>query len=219
MEALMAKAATVQVKEGRRAILDAAARLLSSGGYASISLRDIADAAGMKAGSIYYHFSSKNEIVAEVIELGVRAVAEEVSRELEQVPNECAAVRLRIAIRGHLSALLRQHAYASANIRIYNELPEELRRRTHAARAQYDNMWRKLVAEYVAEGKLRDAVDPKMLRLLLIGAMNSTLEWYRPGGRLPIDALATSFAEIVLNGASADSRAEALRVTSLKPGR
>lgn len=201
----MAEAAGLQVKEGRRAILDAAALLLSRGGYASTSLRDIADAAGMKAGSIYYHFSSVNEIVGEVIERGVRAVAEEVARELERVPNACPEVRLRVAIRGHLSALLNQRAYAAANIRIYNELPEKLRRRSHAARLQYDRMWRKLIADYATEGELRDAVDPTVLRFVLLGTMNSTLEWYRPGGRLRIDALAASLAEIVLKGASEHS--------------
>jgi len=42
----------------RRQILDAAAKLLRQNGYASTSLRDIAAATGMKAGSLYYHFAS-----------------------------------------------------------------------------------------------------------------------------------------------------------------
>jgi AcrR family transcriptional regulator len=194
--------ATAEIKEGRRAVLDAAARLFSKHGYASTSLRDIAESAGMKAGSLYYHFSSKDEIVADVIELGVREVADEVAREVEHARNESPTARLRVAIRGHLRALLAQQAYASANIRIYNELPQKLRRRTHAARARYDGMWRRLIADCAAAGELRDDADPNVLRLLLIGAMNGALEWYKTGGRLEIDVLADSFAKIVFDGVS-----------------
>lgn len=188
-------------KDGRCAILDAAARLFSDRGYASTSLRDIAQAARMKAGSLYYHFDSKDEIVAEVIQLGVQAAADEVARQLGRAVSASPAARLRVAIRGHLRALLAQHTYASANIRIYSELPQKLRRRTRAARAGYDKIWRGLIAECAAAGELRDGADADVLRLLLIGAMNGALEWYRPDGRLKPDALADSIAEIVLGGA------------------
>jgi AcrR family transcriptional regulator len=201
MEATMTGNARVEGKEGRRAILDAAARLFSKHGYASTSLRAVAEAAGMKAGSLYYHFSSKDEIVAEVIELGVCAVANEVAREVERAHPEDPIARLRVAMRGHLRALLERHAYASANIRIYNELPQKLRQRTRAARASYDDIWRGLIADCAAARQLRDGVDSNALRLLLIGAMNGALEWYRPDGRLEADAIADSFAEIILSGA------------------
>lgn len=199
----MAVKQPVEIKEGRRAILNAAARLFSERGYAAANLRDIADAAGMKAGSVYYHFTSKDEIVAEVIELGIEAVAEEVRREMESEPAERPILRLRAAIRGHLRSLLELHAYTSANIRIYRELPERLRERSRAARARYDALWRDLLAECVAAGDLRPDVDLSVLRLFLIGALNGALEWRQPKGRLGIDALADEFADIVLKGAGA----------------
>ena len=189
-----------QIKEGRRAILDAAARLFRDGGYASTSLRDIADAAGMKAGSVYYHFASKDEIVAEVIELGVRAVAAEVDAELAKAA-VLPTARLRAAMRGHLRSILELHAYTSANIRIYSELPDALRRRADAVRTSYDDVWRGLIADCAAAGELRAGVDTSALRLLLIGAMNGALEWYRPGGRLSVDAVADTFADLILKGA------------------
>jgi AcrR family transcriptional regulator len=197
----MTEHAAIQIKQGRRAILDAAAGLFSERGYAATSLRDIAERAGMKAGSLYYHFSSKDEIVAEVIEFGVRAVGEEVASALERTPADRPVPRLRAAIGGHLRSLLELHAYSSANIRIYGELPEGLRARTHAARASYDAIWRRLIEDCAAAGQLRPGVDLSVLRLLLIGAMNGVLQWRQPKGRLDADALAEAFAEIVLFGA------------------
>ena len=58
----------------RRQILDAAAKLLRQNGYASTSLRDIAAATGMKAGSLYYHFASKEEIAETVMAEGIDLV-------------------------------------------------------------------------------------------------------------------------------------------------
>ena len=47
----------------RQHVLDCAARLFRMQGYAATSLRDIAAASGMKPGSLYYHFPSKEMIV------------------------------------------------------------------------------------------------------------------------------------------------------------
>ena len=55
----------------RQQILAVAATLFCARGYAGTSLRDIAAAAGMKAGSLYYHFASKEELTAEVLRIGV----------------------------------------------------------------------------------------------------------------------------------------------------
>ena len=50
----------------RRLILDHAARLLRGGGYHQTTLREIAEAVGIRKASLYYHFGSKEEIVEEV---------------------------------------------------------------------------------------------------------------------------------------------------------
>ncbi len=51
----------------RQSILHAAAGLFRQQGYAAVSLRDIAEAVGMKTGSLYYHFSSKESLVEEIL--------------------------------------------------------------------------------------------------------------------------------------------------------
>ena len=56
----------------RQSILHAAAGLFRQQGYAAVSLRDIAEAVGMKTGSLYYHFSSKESLVEEILSLGTQ---------------------------------------------------------------------------------------------------------------------------------------------------
>ena len=70
----------------RRQILNAAAKLLRRNGYASTSLRDIASATGMKAGSLYYHFASKEEIAETVMVEGIDLVRAAVKKALAARP-------------------------------------------------------------------------------------------------------------------------------------
>ncbi|WP_164135302.1 helix-turn-helix domain-containing protein, partial [Stenotrophomonas maltophilia] len=62
----------------RQQILDVAASLFRARGYTETSLRDIGAQVGMKAGSLYYHFASKEELAAEVLRIGVQRVHEAV---------------------------------------------------------------------------------------------------------------------------------------------
>jgi Transcriptional regulator len=59
-----------KVKNTREKILDAAAALFSRQGYNGTALRDIAAALDMKAGSLYYHFDSKEQLVLEIFKTG-----------------------------------------------------------------------------------------------------------------------------------------------------
>lgn len=52
-----------QAELTRAVILDAALRLFAEQGFAATSIRDIAAAAGLREGSLYYHFDSKAELL------------------------------------------------------------------------------------------------------------------------------------------------------------
>src|SRR3954466_11794070 len=102
-----------QPDDTRRQILDAAAKLLRRNGYASTSLRDIAAATGMKAGSLYYHFASKEEIAETVMAEGIDLVRAAVKQALVSRPAEADPLEnIEIAVRAHLQALHESGDYA-----------------------------------------------------------------------------------------------------------
>jgi TetR/AcrR family transcriptional regulator, cholesterol catabolism regulator len=91
----------------RRRILDAGAAALRRDGYAAVTLKDVAALAGLQAGSLYYHFGSKEEIVEEVLGLGVEGVARATREAVDALgPGADALARLRAAIAGHLRYVL-----------------------------------------------------------------------------------------------------------------
>jgi len=194
-------------KQGRKdatrsRILDAAARMFNENGFAATSLRDIAAAADMKAGSLYYHFDSKEDIVAEVLDLGIRNVHEAVEAAVAGLPgNSDSRRKIRTAIAAHLEALLAHGDYTSANIRIFGQVPAEVRKRNMAVRDAYEKLWLNLFEQAQADGTIRKDVNPNILKLFLLAALNSPVEWYRTD-RLPVAELARLLADYTLHGAA-----------------
>ncbi len=62
----------------REDIMLCAAHLMRDQGYAMTTLRQIADAADIKAASIYYHFASKDDLLLQVLDMGLNMVAKSV---------------------------------------------------------------------------------------------------------------------------------------------
>lgn len=185
---------------GRDGVLDVAARLFREQGYGSVSLRKIAEAAGIKAGSIYYHFGSKDEIVARVLDAGIQVVHESMRQAVSALPEGTGAEAiLRAAIGAHLRALLDVSDYSSANVRIFGQVPQSVRDANLHTRRAYEAEWDNLLSRLQADGALKREVDIRRLRLMLIGTLNATLEWFDPH-RGSAEALSRTYADVFLNG-------------------
>lgn len=185
---------------GRDGVLNVAARLFRDYGYGAVSLRRIAEAAGIKAGSLYYHFGSKDEIVVAVLDAGIEAVHDSMRQAVAALPPGTDAERvLRAAIGAHLRALLEVSDYSSANVRIFGQVPQPVRDANLPTRRAYEAEWDALLSRLRDQGALRGDVDIRRLRLMLIGALNATLEWFDPA-RGGADALARTYADVFLAG-------------------
>lgn len=184
----------------RQKVLAAAARCFRDKGYAATRLSDIADEAGMKAGSIYYHFESKEQMLEEVFEIGMQAVFEAVEAAVGGLgPAASYRDRLRAAIKAHMEQLLEQGDFTSANIRIFGQVPEDIQRRHLKIRRHYGDYWRDLLEAARAAGELRADADLSLVRMLLLGALNWSVEWYDPAKK-PAGAIADEMAEMLFRG-------------------
>ncbi len=186
--------------ETRQRILDAAARLFREAGYASVSLRGIAEAADMKAGSVYYHFKSKEEIILEVLNIGIERVCEAVELTFEEMRETSSASDLiSSGVRAHLQTLLRNTDYTSANVRIYGQVPENIRQDALVVRRKYEALWDEILSAAKAAGGIRPDVNLHIFRLMLIGSLNATLEWFDPD-QGSVEGLADNYTRIFTNG-------------------
>lgn len=168
-----------RVDNRREALLDAAARTFNLEGYASATIRDIATAAGMLPGSVYYHFSSKEELFLAVYEEGVKRTLEAVTAALDGQRDPWE--RLEAAVVAHTRAILDHSDYAAVVVSTLPQSDEKLLQRLTQLRDQYEAVFRRLVDEL----PLKRGVDRKFLRLGLIGALNWTQTWFKEGREPP----------------------------------
>ncbi|MCI5048120.1 MAG: TetR/AcrR family transcriptional regulator [Aquisalinus sp.] len=181
----------------RRRILDAAALLLAENGYKATTLRNVAEAAGLKAGSIYYHFPSKDHITVEVLNEGVQQVSKAVLDAVDAAEGASGKAVLRAALEAHLKALAEHSSYTRASIRCFSMVPEEIRRQTVYVRRAFDSQWLSILQKIQTSGDIHKDVNLKDLHLIILGTLNWTLEWQGAGEEERLQ-LADTLAKLIM---------------------
>lgn len=192
-----ARAALPAAEEtNRRAeLIRAAGRLFRAQGFEATTIRDIAAAVGMRSGSPFYHFKSKQEILKTVVLEGMHAAlaAIEAVTARQLGPRET----FHALIRAHLDTILVSGGdFAPVLLHEWRALSPESRAEIVATKDRYERIWQKTLQDLKRAGLIRD--DSSLARLLIFGSINWTAQWYRADGRLSIDKLARQTADFFL---------------------
>lgn len=172
-------------------VLDAAAAQFAAKGYQAASIRDIVATVGMLPGSLYCHFANKGELLAAVYAEGVRRISAAVRAAASA--HEDPWTRLEAACAAHLESLLDRSAYANVVISVRPETVPELEAPMIALRDNYEGLFSELVDAL----PLAPDTSRRMLRLMLLGALNWTPTWYRADGGESPQALARAFVRLL----------------------
>ena len=192
----------------REQILDAAAKVLARRGYAATTLAEIAEEVGSAgAGSLYYHFDSRDELIEELLRRGVDVAFENSRRAIAGLPAAASPLgRLQAALRAHLLSVLVDSDFARASGRSAPQVPPEMWARINAQFRRYGKFYDQLFAAAVDAGELDPSVDRKALRMLVVGAMNWAPEWYRPSGGSTPDEIADLLVRMLVRGVGQSPR-------------
>lgn len=168
----------------RERVLAAAARIFVDRGYAGTTMRAVAEACGLQAASLYYHFRSKEDLIGAVLDMGINGVSEAVRHALAAMaPGATGRERIDVAIQAHLTSIMTFGDYTLASRRVLGQVPGHVRRRHVRLRDGYGDFWIQLLQEARDAGELRRDVDLPLARTFILGALNSALEWYKPQGK------------------------------------
>ena len=165
----------------RQQILEAAARQFSSYGFQGANMRDVAAEAGVLAGSIYYHFPSKEALFIAVHAAAVDMMTEAVRTAIHGIDDPWQ--RLEEAAAAHCEALNGANAFMGVIAPIFPLIADGVRQQLTAQRDSYERMFATLVENI----NIPDTVDPKIFRLHLLTALNGTKFWYHQGGHPPAE--------------------------------
>nr|WP_149183979.1 TetR/AcrR family transcriptional regulator [Streptomyces sp. TRM49041] len=185
--------------ERRTEILAAAARVFAAQGYNATTVRQVADAAGMLAGSLYYHFDSKESMVDEILSgfldelwtgydtvlaagLGPRETVEAlVTESFREIDRHHAAVAIYQKEARHLAALPR-----------FGYLTDSQRR--------FEKTWLGTLERGVAEQVFRADLDVRLTYRFVRDTVWVAASWYRPGGLHSPEEIARQYLSMVLDG-------------------
>lgn len=196
----------------RQRILDAAASTLANRGYAGTSIKAIADSIDMQDASLYYHFESKDALVLEVLRTGVVLSEEAVNAAVSALGEQPDPIdALRAAIVAHAEAVLGMGDYPRANVRNFGQLPQEIVSAQMSHQRRYGKVWRNLIDAAMASGRLRQDMNTRAMRMLILGALNWAPEWYKPRGELSPGDVGRQMAAMIIEGLLATGAAQPVR--------
>jgi TetR/AcrR family transcriptional regulator, cholesterol catabolism regulator len=162
----------------RQHILVEAARLFAAKGFEATSVREIAQATGILAGSLYYHFASKEELFVAVHAAGMEILIRTAQAAIRDVSEPWD--RLAAAAAAHCTALLESSDFM---LLVVPDFPQSIGQYRAELIRQRD-AYEAIIAALVAALDLPAEIDPKLFRLHFIGALNWTQSWYRPSSGL-----------------------------------
>jgi len=176
----------------RHQLLTVAAEVFARRGYESATLKEIADAAGLLPGSMYHYFRSKEDLFLQVVHEGFRQLNSAIDAALRDITDPWR--RLETVCSVHLSQPLVGNAIdAFTALSIIVRDRRTLDRRLIRERDSYEKRFRAIVEALPLPAR----IDRSMLRLAMLGALNWTNLWYKPGGRRTREDIAREFVALV----------------------
>jgi TetR/AcrR family transcriptional regulator, cholesterol catabolism regulator len=185
----------------RAEIVRAASRLFAEKGYAATTVRDIAGAVDMRSGSPFYHFKTKHDMLRAVVLEGIGAIDAAVAQATGSGKSPRAT--FEAMLRAHLGQLLGAEGrdFAATLLHESRHLNPEVQAEVVALKDGYEAMWQKALKDLKRAGVIAD--DSRVARLFLLGALNWTVQWFRPDGPKSIEQIARQLAALFIGEANA----------------
>jgi len=185
----------------RALIIKAAAHAFGRKGFHATTLEKIAADLKVTKASLYYYFSTKEELLFEVHLLSLGDVLRRVDRILSEERSPVA--QLQAIVAEHLRVLAKDYEGAFLLQQEY-ELPQKYRDEIVRLRDEYEHKVLGVVREGVRQRLFR-VKDPRIVVRMMLGAINWFLRWYHVDGRLSVDEIADAYIDCIFYGLLAPS--------------
>ena len=182
----------------KQAAIRAAAAVFSEKGFHGASTADIAERLGIKQGSLYYYFDSKEEALEDVCLYGLRQYVD--NMDAIAGTDEPFEARLLAVVGNHLGS------YRSKNeaLKVHNDerlyLPAERRVRLKKLGTHYREQLESMIHDGVAAGAVRETIDSHFLAQSIIGVCNGLGEIIVRDPEADVFALARKCTDLLLHG-------------------
>jgi TetR/AcrR family transcriptional regulator, cholesterol catabolism regulator len=186
----------------RDELLELAATMFADRGLRATTVRDIADSAGILSGSLYHHFSSKEEMVDELLRGFLDWLFERYQQIVATEPNPLE--RLKGLFMASFEAIADRHA----QVVIYQDEAKRLADQPRFSYVEERNkeqrkMWVDVLSQGIEEGYFRPDIDVDLIYRFIRDTTWVSVRWYQPGGPLTAVQVGQQYLAIVLGGITA----------------
>jgi TetR/AcrR family transcriptional regulator, cholesterol catabolism regulator len=164
----------------REEIVETARTLFAANGFRNTSMRDIADACGMLAGSLYTHFESKNEILFLVLDPMFEDFVEAQTKALENVGSGAESVEamIRAAIpvffrHPDTVTIVRDDWFDIVNVEEFDKALE--------LSSQGMLIWIKVLRSGIEDGSIRPNLNPEIAARMITSSLFAVADPRRYG--------------------------------------
>lgn len=180
----------------REQLLQVCVEVFNTHGYDATSMGTLAEHLGITKSAIYHHVNSKEEI----LELSLNRALDALEAEYQQVQAQDlpAVDRLESVLRGSVRVLVEQLPYVTLLLRVRGNSPIESA--ALGRRRAFTRQVGELIAQAQDDGAVRTDISAKAAPRLLLGMVNSLVDWYRPTGIGGPEEVADTVAKIALDG-------------------
>jgi len=193
-------AENARYQQQKLAAIKAAAAVFADKGFHGASTKDIAERMGIKQGSLYYYFTSKQEALGEVCLYGI----EDYVHRMERIAtsDQPFEAKLMATLTSHLSS------YREKNeaLKVYNDerlyLPEEKRKVLKQLGSGYRQLLEGIFEEGIREGVIRGSIDCHFAAQAVIGICNAWGDIIVRDPELDIFDVIEKCTDLLLNGFS-----------------
>ncbi len=167
----MAETTANKYEQQRNAAIRSAAAVFAEKGFHGSSTKDIAEHLGIKQGSLYYYFKSKEEALGEVCLLGIQDYVQHMTS--IAAGEQSFEAKLVATVTSHLTS------YREKNeaLKVYNDerlyLPEEKRRKLKELGSGYRQQLEQIFEEGIQTGAVRSSIDCHFAAQAVIGMCNA----------------------------------------------
>ena len=182
-------------REQRRSLIISAAEdeLLESG-VAGTTLAAVGDRVGLSKGALYYYVDSRDDLLALVLDDGLRAIRDEAVR---LTPEGASPVEELVAFaRAHVRCAVER---PSGPLIISNVDLLAAHDRTAELLHEHEEAARAIIGRAVEAGSLR-SIHPVIASSAFFGALNTLCRTYDPGGEMTLDEMIDATLDLLLEG-------------------
>ncbi|MBT8310126.1 MAG: TetR/AcrR family transcriptional regulator [Flavobacteriaceae bacterium] len=182
----------------KQEIINTSAKLFKEKGFSAVTMRDLAQAMGIKAASLYNHINSKQEILTNII----ISIAEEFTKGMLAIMNSnvSSQEKLRKIIAMHveitsnnsngMASLNNDWMHLEDRLQYYLEL-----------RHNYEDNFRKIIMDGIEDGELKP-IDPEVVLFSILSTLRSLYLWIPSKEDINKEELAANLMEVLLKGVS-----------------